>query len=42
MKSWRKWLRGLAVLAGVTMTVVAVAGFFLPSSLVVEVLDVLP
>ena len=36
MKSWRKWLRGLAVLAGVLMALVAVGGFFLPASLEVR------
>lgn len=36
MKSWRKWLRGTAILAGSLMTLVAVGGFFLPASLIVE------
>lgn len=36
MRSWRKWLRGLAVLAGVLMALVAVGGFLLPASLEVQ------
>lgn len=36
MKSWRKWLGRGAVACGVLMTLVAVGGFFLPASLVVE------
>lgn len=36
MKFWRKWLGRVAVVCGVLMSVVAVAGFFLPASLIVE------
>lgn len=36
MISWRKWLRWGAVGAGVLMAAVAVGGFFLPASLIVE------
>lgn len=36
MIAWRKWLRWGAVGAGMLMAAVAVGGFFLPASLVVE------
>ena len=36
MKSWRKWLKWLAASAGGLMALVAVGGFFLPSSLEVR------
>ncbi|MDB6070336.1 MAG: hypothetical protein JWL81_1507 [Verrucomicrobiales bacterium] len=36
MIAWRKWLRWGAVGAGVLMATVAVGGFFLPASLIVE------
>lgn len=36
MKSWKKWLRLLGACAGILMALVAVAGFFLPASLVVQ------
>ena len=36
MKSWQKWLRRLALGAGVLMCAVAVGGFFLPASLEVQ------
>ncbi len=35
MTSWRKWLKALAVAAGVLMALIAVGGFFLPASMVV-------